>query len=522
MKLLFSTHNRLAATGLSQSSSLWTRFLHRRENAFDYCTISNVIRPRSYRCCAFVGNKLYLGGDRRYFSAYQEGGVHSLVGDQKRNLPAWHDANFMKNSSMEEKESWLEDQINRAAKRCDNAILDVEAFNFVLKSWAREATSNKAAAFHAEQWLLRLRHENHKRECWNEEEQQPQQGSDSNLHGPTSHIQPNAESYNAVLEAWSKSSDLVAVIRSERWLSELFKSTNTLHMEDCGVGDETWRQSNNNSNSSEGPTTKSYNYYLATLSRGIGKTGQDMEGNAIKAEQTLRKMMTHWEKFHDIRQAPNTDSFNYVMNAITKCESDPTIADRVMEWIQLMESLQRALEVTDPTCNTGNIIDVRPNTKSYTIVINAWGILARQKAESSVKSLRRQRTMQSMQVKKTRHNSSAQPQSTSASDTTTNAGVDEVQKAKSILDYMHALHRAGNTEVTPNTISYNSVISAWSKISSEYNEDAPLRAEELLREMLHLHEDRIYPEINPDHFSYTNVRNSFLLVLFLYYNYNHF
>jgi hypothetical protein len=425
----------------------------------------------------------------------------------------------MKNHPIEDKELWLENHINRVAKSSDNAMLDVEAYNFVLKSWAREATSNKAAAFHAEKWLLRLRQEYNRIESWNEEER-PTQYSGSNLLIPTSHIQPNAESYNAVLEAWSKSSDLVAVIRSERWLSELCKSTNTLSVEDGGSSDEKLMQSKKDSTISEGPTTESYNYYLATLSKGIGKTKQDIQRNAVKAEQTLRKMIAHWEKFQNVRHAPNTDSFNYVMIAITKCKSDPTIADRVMEWLRLMESFQRAMAVSELTFNSGSIIDVRPNTKSYTVAINAWGILAQQKKEASVRELRRQRALRGVQVNKRRLTSADPQQVTNSSYTRTNAGVDEVQKAKDILDYMHVIHRAGSTDVIPDSMAYNSVISAWSKISSEYNEDAPLRAEEILREMLHLFEDGIYPEINPTHFSYTNVRKLFCVTPSLCYNYS--
>lgn len=518
-QLRFSAHYVLTSTGLAQST-FRSHFLHKRKNAFDFCTISVAMRPRSLKYNALIEVTHFSLSDRRYISVFKEGvSVFSLIADRKRNLPDWHDRNFMKNYPIEDKELWLENQINRVAKSSDNAMLDVEAYNFVMKSWAREATSNKAAAFHAEKWLLRLRQEYNRSESWTEEEQ-PTKYSDSNLVIPPSHIQPNAESYNAVLEAWSKSSDLVAVIRSERWLSELCKSTNMLSIEDMGPSDEKSMQSNRDSTISEGPTTESYNYYLAILSKGIGKTKQDIQRNAVKAEQTLRKMIAQWEKFQNVRHAPNTDSFNYVMTAITKYKSDPTIAHRVMEWLRLMESFQRGMAVSDSTFNSGSIIDVRPNTQSYTIAINAWGILAQQKKDAHVRELRRQRTLRGVQVGKSRLTSADLSQVTNSSYTRTNAGVDEVQMAKGILDYMHVIHRAGSTEVIPDTMAYTSVISAWSKISSEYNEDAPLRAEEILREMLHLFEDGIYPEINPDHFSYTNVRKFFCITPSLCYNYS--
>lgn len=517
-----SAHNGAIAVGIARPSL--RRFFHYiRRNKFDYdkrhLSISAMI---PHPCNLFTCAASCSLSKRRYLSVFRDGGIFSLIGDIKNHLPAWHNPNFMENDPIEVKESWLENQIryfesnlptinNNTASRkssknsSDNALLDIEAYNFILKSWAREATSNKAAAFHAEKWLLRLRHEYNSSMSCNDKEPPQQYSSASSLVGSnTSNIQPNVESYNAVLQAWSKSSEAVAVLRAERWLAELgkLKSTNDRSVEK--VTDAGNWMVNRDSDTNLGPTTESYNYYLATLSKGIGKTKQDIQANALKAEQTLRSMISQWEKYHNLRDAPNIDSFNYVMTAITRCKSDPTIADRVMEWLRLMEAFQRSSAVSDSTSRS--ILDIRPNTKSYSIAISAWGILAQQKAEASVRELRRQRAVSGEQLNKWRASSSTDQQQSAASSRMSNDGHDEARKAKAILDYMHAIHSAGSTDVIPDTYAYNSVIGTWSKISSEYNASAPLRAEEVLREMMHLFDSGGYPEVNPDNFSYTQVR----------------
>ena len=59
------------------------------------------------------------------------------------------------------------------------------------------------------------------------------------------------------------------------------------------------------------------------------------------------------------------------------------------------------------------------------------------------------------------------------------------QRAESILKRMQELHEAGNPDVKPNTISFNSVISAWANSGER---GAAERAEAILKRMQELHE----------------------------------
>jgi len=431
---------------------------------------------------------------KRELSVFRKGGMYSpVIGNEGKALPVWHDPKFMEADPLE-KELWLETQIKGSA--CSNVLLDVDAYNFVIKSWAREASSNNAAAFHAEKWLIRMRQSLESPMLHNGALSPP---SDDCL--PTA-VRPNVESYNAVLEAWSKSnSEVIAVLRAERWLDELRKlksirtdsspeKRNSLGIEKGSSVDDL--------DTNLGPTTESYNFFLATCAKGLGKTKKDLQANAVKAEQTLSYMITQWRNHDNFREAPDTNSFNYVMTAVTKCKSDPTVVSRVMEWLRMMESFQRSSFISSNNDNINH--HIRANTKSYSIAINAWGILAQQKAVASARERRRYRTLRGVQLQKGRAIADKVNPSFQSSDD----GHDEVQKAKAILNYMHDLSKAGVIEVKPDTFTYNSVIGAWSKISSEYSEDAPFRAEEVFRDMMELF-DQGSPNVTPDLFSYTQI-----------------
>ena len=67
------------------------------------------------------------------------------------------------------------------------------------------------------------------------------------------------------------------------------------------------------------------------------KTKQDLKRKCDQGRTNIVNMVTEFERFKIIRDAPNIDSFNYVMTTITKCKSDLTVTTRVMEWLRLME-----------------------------------------------------------------------------------------------------------------------------------------------------------------------------------------
>mmetsp|Transcript_16707 Transcript_16707/g.20408 ORF Transcript_16707/g.20408 Transcript_16707/m.20408 type:complete len:353 (+) Transcript_16707:677-1735(+) len=70
---------------------------------------------------------------------------------------------------------------------------------------------------------------------------------------------------------------------------------------------------------------------------------------------------------------------------------------------------------------------------------------------------------------------------------------------------MHDLNDIGNVDVVPNNVAYNTIISAYSRISSEKYPDAPIQAESVLRKMIELSDKGGENHIAPDTRSYNAI-----------------
>ena len=54
-------------------------------------------------------------------------------------------------------------------------------------------------------------------------------------------------------------------------------------------------------------------------------------------------------------------------------------------------------------------------------------------------------------------------------------GYDVVCNAEAIVKYMHQLQNAGVHDVAPDTVTYNTVIGQYTRVSNKVNRDAPLK-----------------------------------------------
>ena len=115
-------------------------------------------------------------------------------------------------------------------------------------------------------------------------------------------------------------------------------------------------------------------------------------------------------------------------------------------------------------------VSVRPNTASYTIAMNAWGIVAAQKARKykinmKRRKLRKFNELDQLHDESTRRNTSLTSKQkykreNDIAEIKNNFenGYEEVLNAEAILAYMHDLHDAGHPGVNPDTTSYNCLI----------------------------------------------------------------
>ena len=90
-------------------------------------------------------------------------------------------------------------------------------------------------------------------------------------------LQPGVESYNAVIESWANSKDKISVVRSRTWLSRL---------EDTSTPNQ--------------PNARSYDLYLHSVSRGIGKDAKLLLERAQEAERILQyRLSSDAQGLHD-------------------------------------------------------------------------------------------------------------------------------------------------------------------------------------------------------------------------------
>jgi hypothetical protein len=243
------------------------------------------------------------------------------------------------------------------------------------------------------------------------------------------------------------------------------------------------------------PTIECFNAFLDGCTRGRpGKNKKNqrvVRDNAQKAESILRRLHSHYH--HHGEQAiiiPNTDTFNYVIRGWTRCRHDDTIHWRVLSLLRLMESYQRA----NPVEST-----VKPNTKSYSMAIDALVKVSKLKARDYYSNNRKAPNF---------NNISNRDNNSFANEDASKNGMQEMEEAHAIVDYMHKLYEAGVEGVVPHTVPYNILITGWAGLAifSNYTSNsAQFRAEDILRKMISHRDDHGFRELSPDVISYEKV-----------------
>lgn len=424
----------------------------------------------------------------------------------------------MSASTIAEKEAWLENLLETTNDRTsanatvpgntcpqtihDGTIIDVQAFLVVLKALASaEAVTDAGASRRADVWMNRLL------KCHR---------NSLEVHPRAFHLLPTSECYQYVIQAWANSNkEQVMVIRnrSERWLNDLLqKSGDELLMSITAPGKNPTPMKNYTPNIE--PTIECFNAFLDGLTRGRqGKNKRDRQilvDNAKLAESILRRL--HSIGAHRAKQQedeangpdtnaivirPNTETFNYVIRGWTRCKHERNIHKRVLTLLRLMENYQRS----NPTAFIIDPDAPRPNTKSYSMAMDALITEAKLKARRHCNYQR--------QISKKHSNWEAEE------DTSLN-GIDEMNEAAAILEYMHDLRDAGVEGVIPHRVPYNILITGWAALASfnkhryfytsttNDNHGEEFKAEGILRSMMS-HRDSGFVDASPDVISYERV-----------------
>ena len=69
---------------------------------------------------------------------------------------------------------------------------------------------------------------------------------------------------------------------------------------------------------------------------------------------------------------------------------------------------------------------------------------------------------------------------------------------------MHELKNAGVHAAAPDTVTYNTLIGEYLRVSKKFDKDAPLKAEKVLRDVIHFH-NNVNPLIAPYHRYYNHL-----------------
>ena len=294
-------------------------------------------------------------------------------------------------------------------------------------------------------------------------------------------LQPTVDCYNAVIEAWGNNTDEISVVRSRRWLSKLeegidcpFPSNHPLYFE-------------------LHPDAKSYDLYLHSCSRGIGRQLKLHRQRAEEAEKLLRFRVSHDAP---LMIRPSTASYNYVIRAWTRCRKEMCVAEKVMHLVREMEAIQRDNMQSSKTRNKSEHDlwkqHIRPNTKTYTMAIDSWVVVAGLKAQLwysnqlELQNVYKQISVnQQVDKLKFRKKSLFDRRCNNFGDD----GSVEMENAASILKYISTLEGVGRDDVKATVVGYNTLLSGWARLSNEMRPEIALKSEAILREMMELFEN---------------------------------
>lgn len=335
----------------------------------------------------------------------------------------WYHPKFHEKGSVLEMEQWLSERLDTSQS------VDAHAYWVVLSALASSGLPD--APIRAERWMVRLEQD--------------------------TRVVPNSECLLCVLQAWANdrcSDPTIAVTRAERWLHKYMQ------------------------NHSARPNTDCFNAFLDVCSLGrafkSGTEGKDMVRlHALKAESTLQFMIQdHKRRGSKSCIAPNTESFNFVIRAWTRCRKNRDVAQRAIETLKLLESYHSI----DPS--------VIPDTKSYAMVMDAIALQAKLK----VKYLR------------TRKKSWKDPEQN---------GLAEIRLMNDILVYLNEKKQHGEMNLGSNTHIFNTLVGAWANLTSPIHPEAPSEAESILQHMI-VARDKGQVEISPDSTTYLMVMRSWV------------
>lgn len=348
------------------------------------------------------------------------------------------------------------------------------------------------------------------------------------------HVKITTETYNVVLDAWSKSRDPGAPERAETILNEMFKHHNKKvkpnvksynAVMNAYVDSDKWhtksypkvqaifdrlvqasesgkempatRELNNDDEDHHphykeevlAPNRMSYNLLLSAIANSA------LEDTAERSEALLRTMLQEYHNGDD-KAKPDIRSYNHVLRAWSCYESDISSRER-------RHHEAKTLELFDELRSLPESLGVEPNVETFNLVLRLF-----RKTNHNPKRLENlEAVLRLIEESFEAGNDSAKPDRV-----TINTVVAAYAKSGKRMDVEHALTLGGAMErkygVAPDTVSNNIVMAIWSKSG---HQDACWKALRILDGMEHdFKNGKLH--LKPDAYTYSCVIDGFARV----------
>lgn len=296
---------------------------------------------------------------------------------------------------------------------------------------------------------------------------------------------PNTITYNTVIHAWAKSG------RGEEACDEAEKLLQKMHhLHKSGV------------NIHAKPDVSTYTAVIdcwAKLQPSSNYKNSEHNNHAAeKAEMLLTEMIEIYrsDPIQNIGLAPNTQIFNAVINAWTKC-GGPQAALKAQSILSRLEDDLQKLDISN----------IKPNKITYNTVINAWG----KSGYGSLAAIKAEKLLEKMhQLSKNGTNIGITPDAATyvaVIDCWAKSGTrDAAERADRVLSQMIEIYQSDPVKyigMTPITQVFNVVINAWAK--SKSGTKAALKAQSMLLTMENMRAHVGISDIKPDTITYNTV-----------------
>ena len=245
-------------------------------------------------------------------------------------------------------------------------------------------------------------------------------------------IRPNVQSWNMVLDAWSKSGDPKAGEQAHVILGRMIK-----HYKDNIL--------------LERPNAITYN----TVMNCLAKTGQ-----ATKAERMLERMYHDYADRGNEAAKPNVRSFNIVIDGWANIQD----GDRAEAILNRMLELHNSVgdEEFKP-------LQIRPDVVTYNSVINAYAKAGNvEHAERVMKRMYNDYQKGGNERAKPNVRSFTIVLGAWSKSGKANAG----ERAEAILDNMIRMHRDGKLDIKPTAFIYTAIINTWAELGNTQRAEA--------------------------------------------------